>query len=918
MRFVSKLTGFLSDLSRAELRRVLPVACAYGLILASLYLLKPARNALFLSQIGIDQLPYVLLLVALVGSVTALVYGRFARAMRTDQLIRITFVTFMVMLIGFRALLPTGWPWVYYVFFIWVALYGVLTTSLIWLLANAIFTSREARRVFGFIGAGGIAGAIFGGVFTGWAVDILGTENLLIVCVLFVAGSLGLLKLTPAAGEAAEDRPSRRRTASTEGVGLKEVLSTDLIRTLALTTGLIAAVAVIVDIQFNEMVHRHFADQDAKTAFFGQFFAALSAISFLIQLFATPLLLRTAGVGVSIMILPVAMGLGSVAMLLAPGLLAAIVAKGADGGFRHSIHKAASEVIFLPVPSATKKTAKLFLDTTIDASATGLGALLVVALTGPFGLDITQVSFVAVGLITLTIAIAPRMRRAYVDAFRAALERRSLDMSALTTHLSEAAVVNGLLRALSGDNPRQVLYALDLLTSAKSPGIVEAVRPLLAHPSAEVRFRALEVLLAQKSTLPPDALTPLLQDESEAVRRAAMQALSAQEGTDRRAFLQQQLDGDDDLRRAAALGCIALRPAGVAEPLLTADRTASLLAQAEMPESLRAQLLAAIAVHPNPNIAPDVLNALPHESSVIQKTVIEAMGRSRQARHISFLVDRLNDRKLRRECRRNLARFGDIIVPHVLNELDNGARTPQQREALVRVLEDVGTQAASDALLAHLTSPFPAQYRAVVRSLSRIRHTQPDLVFTKDTVHRAVLADVEWYYDLTRLAASVGEGSTASDRLLGRALEEKRRLTLENIFSLLGLRHPPRDLAVAYQGIQSPKKPVRASALEFLENVLQPRFKTVVLPMLEPPAQGLVAAAEQLYPKDIATRPKALTYLLRRNDPWLKACAIHCVRPDDSAPLPDLVAAARNDADAIVRETAEAAMGGRRGADGHR
>ncbi|MEO1337786.1 MAG: HEAT repeat domain-containing protein, partial [Myxococcota bacterium] len=448
-------------------------------------------------------------------------------------------------------------------------------------------------------------------------------------------------------------------------------------------------------------------------------------------------------------------------------------------------------MIFLPVPSATKKTAKLFLDTTIDASATGLGALLVVALTGPFGLDITQVSFVAVGLITLTIAIAPRMRRAYVDAFRAALERRSLDMSALTTHLSEAAVVNGLLRALSGDNPRQVLYALDLLTSAKSPGIVEAVRPLLAHPSAEVRFRALEVLLAQKSTLPPDALTPLLQDESEAVRRAAMQALSAQEGTDRRAFLQQQLDGDDDLRRAAALGCIALRPAGVAEPLLTADRTASLLAQAEMPESLRAQLLAAIAVHPNPNIAPDVLNALPHESSVIQKTVIEAMGRSRQARHISFLVDRLNDRKLRRECRRSLARFGDIIVPHVLNELDNGARTPQQRQALVRVLEDVGTQAASDALLAHLTSPFPAQYRAVVRSLSRIRHTQPDLVFTKDTVHRAVLADVEWYYDLTRLAASVGEGSTASDRLLGRALEEKRRLTLENIFSLLGLRHPP-------------------------------------------------------------------------------------------------------------------------------
>ena len=55
------------DVGRDELRRVAPITLAYGLVLASLYLLKPARNALFLDRQGIDELPYVLLLVAAVG-----------------------------------------------------------------------------------------------------------------------------------------------------------------------------------------------------------------------------------------------------------------------------------------------------------------------------------------------------------------------------------------------------------------------------------------------------------------------------------------------------------------------------------------------------------------------------------------------------------------------------------------------------------------------------------------------------------------------------------------------------------------------------------------------------------------------------------------------------------------------------------
>ncbi len=946
MELVRKVTGWVSDLTRAELRRVLPIASAYGLVLASLYLLKPARNALFLSHMGVGQLPYVLLLVAVAGAATAVAYGRFARAMRTDRLIRLTFVILMLMLVGFRLLLPLGWGWVYYVFFIWVALYGVLTTSLIWLLANAVFTTREARRVFGFIGTGGIAGAILGGFFTGWVVDVVGTENLLLACIIFLAGSLALLRLTPAAGAAAEERRPRRWAAAEDGVLLKDILGADLLRTLALMTGLVAAIAVIVDIQFNEMVDQNFPDQDAKTAFFGSFFAYLSGLSFIIQLFLTPVLLRTAGAGFTIMILPVAMGVGSAAMLLVPGLMSAVLAKGADGGFRHSVHKAASEVIFLPVPAASKKTAKLFLDTAVDSSATGVGALVVVALTGPLGLGYSSVSLVAVALVAATLAIAPKMRNAYIDAFRRALEGRAIDVSALTTNLSEAAILKAILPALSGDNPRQVLYALDLLKSARSPAIVDAVTPLLTHGSAEVRRRALEVLQAQGAGLDVRKLTPMLEDEDEGVRREAMHALTLADDVHRDALLTEALDSGDIDRQTAALGCIARSGDDGTLRLLTPGRVVALVENAPASATgLRRELLAALCAHPDPDIAPELLADLDRAPIPIQQAAIEGMGRSRNPRHIDFLLSKLTDSRLRRDARRSLALYGDPIVAATLQEIDQAGHGPRLRQALARVLEDVGTQAATDALMAHLTAADPALRRVVLRSLSRLRQSKSDLIFSRDAVRRALQADVERFFDLARVLRALGAkpGATAPQTLTGaeratgdpassadvqtrdpglallrRAAAEKQSQLLEDIFLLLGLRHPAADISAAYQGILSPRKPIRASALEFLDNVLAAPVRPLVLPMLDPPAEGICALGASTFPKPLDSRRDALVYLLRTPDPWLRACAVYCVNGEDPDPVPDLVRAAVSDPDPIVRETAETAMSTRVRADGHR
>ncbi|MCK6547571.1 MFS transporter, partial [Myxococcota bacterium] len=515
------------DVRRDELPRVLPFVGAYAILLASLYILKPARNALFIHQAGVAQLPNVLMIVALVGGVAASLFARASKRLALEPLVLSTFAVLVAMLVGFRLLLTTEWVWVYYAFYVWVSLFGLVATSLVWLLANAAFDHREARRVFGLIGTGGIAGAILGGLFTGRVVEHVGTNDLLIICAFFVVCAMALLKMVtiPDGAQKGARRAARDTERAEERGTLGLITRSPLLVRLALLSWVIAIVSVAVEIQFNEVVDRTFTTTDAKTAFFGEMLAWLSAFAFLFQLFATPRILRAVGVGPALLFLPASLAIGSAFMLVAPGLLAAIALKVGDGGFRHSIHKSATEVVFLPVPGHVKRQVKLFLDTTVDTTGTGIGALVALGITA-IGVGYGALGWLSIALVGVASFLALGLRGAYVDAFRSALEQRELDLADLRLELRDASTVHVLLPALKSTNERQLVYALDVLSSAKTPELHAVVRPLLTHPSAEVRRRAATALAGASDPASCAELERLLDDADHEVRAAAIAALA--------------------------------------------------------------------------------------------------------------------------------------------------------------------------------------------------------------------------------------------------------------------------------------------------------------------------------------------------------------------------------------------------------
>ncbi|HEY9115930.1 MAG TPA: Npt1/Npt2 family nucleotide transporter, partial [Bacteroidales bacterium] len=171
------------DLREGEYKRAFLMQLNIFLIISTLLIVKPTVNGLFISQFGVESLPLAFVVVALFATVLSIFYSRKLIKIPLHSLIGKTLGISVITLIifGILLLLNILVSWVIYLFYIWVALFAVLSASQFWILANMVFNSREAKRFFGFIGAGAIAGGIFGGYLTSILAPTLGAEKLLFV-----------------------------------------------------------------------------------------------------------------------------------------------------------------------------------------------------------------------------------------------------------------------------------------------------------------------------------------------------------------------------------------------------------------------------------------------------------------------------------------------------------------------------------------------------------------------------------------------------------------------------------------------------------------------------------------------------------------------------------------------------------------
>lgn len=113
--------------------------------------------------------------------------------------------------------------------------------------------------------------------------------------------------------------------------------------------------------------------------------------------------------------------------------------------------------------------------------------------------------------------------------------------------------------------------------------------------------------------------------------------------------------------------------------------------------------------------------------------------------------------------------------------------------------------------------------------------------------------------------------STRFDELINERLGR----SAQRIFQLLGLRYSGRTMRRAYDAIDSDHDQLRALAVEWIDNVLDPQMCRRLRPIVDPPSMEAVAeAGRRLAGVNVNELDEALALLITGPDPKMQASAL--------------------------------------------
>jgi ATP/ADP translocase len=430
--FLTRLVQPVVSIRREEWRKTFLMFLYFSFTVSTLYILKPVRNSLFLTAHGASYLRY-----AYVGEGLFLLFFTISyialskRIKQKNIFFSITTFFFITNILLFWGFFQAGFKSLLaYVFYIWVAAYSITIVTQFWTLANDIFNPQEAKRLFGFIISGGSLGGILGGLATNRMAERVGTENLLLFAAGLLLICLYLINLIWKEEQAhpakVETKPKERFESSRlrDKSTWKLFLTSRYLLLIAAVVGLAKISSAIVDNQFNSIVELSIIEKNARTAFFGGFLAVLNGVSFFMQLVVASKLLRTFGVGVSLLLLPIGLAVGAATGSFMPVLAIAAATKVYDGSFNYSINQMGKEILYLPISRRIRYRVKPLIDMLIYRSSKSVAGLLIIAVTLLLGIPDEKLGIIILILAPFWIMAVWGVRDEYMQAIKKILTHR--------------------------------------------------------------------------------------------------------------------------------------------------------------------------------------------------------------------------------------------------------------------------------------------------------------------------------------------------------------------------------------------------------------------------------------------------------------------------------------------------------------
>lgn len=255
-------------------------------------------------------------------------------------------------------------------FYVWVAVFNLFAVSVFWSYMADVFSNADAKKVYGYIGAGGTIGALTGPGITRLLVGQVGVANLLLVSAGFLLVCLlciVMLRSKAAAREQAQEGVASGDTAmgGSMWAGLRLVFSDPLLRGLAILMFFGVGVGTLLYNEQAAIVKRYYTTPEEATRFYAMIDWAVNGLTIVVQLLITRWLLRGYGVAPLLMLPAVAILIGFSVLAASPLPMLVAVVQVITRASEFSLAKPARETLYTQVDRQARYKAKAVIDTVV-------------------------------------------------------------------------------------------------------------------------------------------------------------------------------------------------------------------------------------------------------------------------------------------------------------------------------------------------------------------------------------------------------------------------------------------------------------------------------------------------------------------------------------------------------------------------
>lgn len=371
LAFVHRILVRIIDIRPQETAALLCGFAYFLCLLCAYYLLRPLRDSMGLVG-GAGQLQWLFTATFLSMLVLAPVFGAIATGWPPRRFVPFVYRFFALNILGFGALFAAGIQEVAVsrVFFVWISVFNLFVVSVFWSVMADHFTNEQGKRLFGFIAAGGTAGAILGPALAAVLAVRFGVVVLTVIAAFLLELAVRCFHaLARMAGEqAAQAQLARQYDAKVGGgifSGMTLILKDRYLLGVVLYLLLHTFASTLLYLEQGRIVAASFSDTASRTRFFAVVDLFVSALTLGLQVFVTGQLIRRAGVAVALVLLPL-VGLAAFsAIAVWPTVIVLGAAQAVRRAIDYAVVRPARETLFTVVSRAAKYKAKSVIETVV-------------------------------------------------------------------------------------------------------------------------------------------------------------------------------------------------------------------------------------------------------------------------------------------------------------------------------------------------------------------------------------------------------------------------------------------------------------------------------------------------------------------------------------------------------------------------